>query len=46
MLICDGGERYQHTCYDDAWLARQGYVLEPHLERLRRFYHEGAWPPG
>ncbi|MBS3959307.1 MAG: PLP-dependent cysteine synthase family protein [Xanthomonadaceae bacterium] len=27
-LICDGGERYLDTYYDDAWVAAQGYELD------------------
>ncbi|MCZ8317532.1 MAG: PLP-dependent cysteine synthase family protein [Silanimonas sp.] len=29
-LICDGGERYLDTYYDDAWVAAQGHDLAPH----------------
>ena len=29
-LICDGGERYLDTYYDDAWMAAQGHDLAPH----------------
>jgi cysteine synthase A len=34
-LICDGGERYADTCWDDGWLAREGLDVAPHVERLR-----------
>jgi cysteine synthase A len=34
-LLCDGGERYAHTYYSDAWLAEQGIDLEPYEQRLR-----------
>jgi cysteine synthase A len=27
-ILCDGGERYATTYYDQAWLAGQGYALE------------------
>ena len=33
-LLCDGGERYANTYYDDAWVAAQDMDLAPHLERL------------
>jgi cysteine synthase A len=33
-LLCDGGERYAHTYYDDAWLAAQRLDLEPYRDRL------------
>lgn len=42
-LICDAGERYRDTYYDDAWLAAQGLDIAPHAERCRRFYETGAW---
>ena len=37
-LLCDGGERYGHTYYDDDWLAAQGVDLQPHLDELRAFF--------
>jgi cysteine synthase A len=36
-LLCDGGERYAHTYYDDAWLAGHGLDLGPWSARLERF---------
>ncbi len=27
-ILCDGGERYATTYYDDAWLKAQGYELD------------------
>ncbi|GAB2995695.1 L-cysteine desulfhydrase Cds1 [Saccharothrix stipae] len=42
-LLCDGGERYAHTYYDDGWVAAQGMDLEPHLATLTRFRATGAW---
>ena len=33
-LLCDGGERYAHTYFDDAWLAAQEIDLMPYRERL------------
>ncbi|WP_380721322.1 L-cysteine desulfhydrase Cds1 [Saccharothrix hoggarensis] len=42
-LLCDGGERYGHTYYDDAWVAAQGMDLEPHLVTLTEFRATGAW---
>ncbi|HVU90912.1 MAG TPA: PLP-dependent cysteine synthase family protein [Jatrophihabitans sp.] len=33
-LLCDGGERYAATYFDDGWLAAQGIDLEPYAERL------------
>ncbi|KOX33878.1 cysteine synthase [Saccharothrix sp. NRRL B-16348] len=42
-LLCDGGERYAHTYYDDEWVAAQGMDLEPHLAALERFGSTGTW---
>jgi len=36
-LICDGGERYGHTYYNDVWIAQQGLDLAPHERRLDAF---------
>jgi len=33
-LLCDSGERYRSTLYDDAWLAARGYDLSQHAARL------------
>jgi len=33
-LLCDGGERYAHTYFDDGWLAAQGIDLAPHQAQL------------
>ncbi|CAG7845061.1 putative siderophore biosynthesis protein SbnA [Pseudoclavibacter triregionum] len=35
-LICDSGERYGGTYYDDAWIAEQGWDLAPWLAELER----------
>ncbi len=42
-LLCDGGERYGSTYYDDGWLAAQGIELAPYAETLTRFYDTGVW---
>ncbi len=44
-LLCDGGERYTHTYYSDAWVGAQGLDLAPHAETLRRFAASGEWGP-
>ncbi len=33
-LLCDGGERYAHTYYDDAWLEAQRIDIEPYRTQL------------
>jgi cysteine synthase len=42
-LLCDGGERYGHTYYDDTWVATQGMDLAPYHEVLDRFLTTGEW---
>jgi cysteine synthase A len=44
-LLCDSGERYVHTCYDEAWLASQRCDLSACTQQLERFYSTGAWAP-
>jgi cysteine synthase len=36
-LICDSGERYAPTYYDDGWVAARGLDLAPYLHALERF---------
>jgi cysteine synthase len=36
-LLCDGGERYTNTYFDDGWLAGQGIDLAPYQEPLERW---------
>ncbi len=42
-LICDGGDRYLGTYFDDGWLASNGLDIAPHLEALRLAWSRGAW---
>jgi cysteine synthase A len=42
-LLCDGGERYAHTYYDDDWLAEQGIDIAPYTATLGRFSDTGEW---
>ncbi|MBO0811535.1 MAG: PLP-dependent cysteine synthase family protein [Microlunatus sp.] len=42
-LICDGGERYADSYYDDDWVAEQGMDLAPHLVRMENFLATGRW---
>ena len=42
-LLCDGGERYAHTYYDDDWVAAQGLDLAPHEAVLAAFLSTGDW---
>ncbi len=40
-LICDGGDRYGRTYYDDGWIAAQGFDLAPHERALEAFLAHG-----
>ncbi|WP_017933240.1 PLP-dependent cysteine synthase family protein [Nocardioides sp. Iso805N] len=40
-LLCDGGERYLSSYYDDTWLAGRGIDLAPYLVALGRFESTG-----
>jgi cysteine synthase A len=42
-LLCDGGERYTSTYYDDDWLAAQGIDIAPYAATLDTFYETGTW---
>ena len=44
-LICDGGERYRHSYYDDGWVRGQGIDLGPYTATLERFLATGEWHP-
>jgi cysteine synthase A len=44
-LLCDSGERYLHTYFDDRWLAAQGADIRPGLAAIERFAATGRWSP-
>jgi cysteine synthase A len=41
-MICDGGERYAGTYYNDAWLAAENLDIAPALTRLKRLADTGG----
>lgn len=41
-LICDSGDRYEQTYYNDAWLAENGLDLAPYEARIEEFLAGGA----
>jgi len=43
-LLCDGGERYSHTYYDDAWLESKGLDITPYAAALAEFDKTGVLP--
>lgn len=40
-MLCDGGERYLDTYYNQSWLDDQGFDLEPYRRQLKIFYQTG-----
>ncbi len=42
-LICDPGERYAQTYYNDDWIASHNYDLSCYLEQLECFAQTGKW---
>jgi cysteine synthase A len=45
-LICDGGDRYGGTYYNDDWVRAEGLELEPYGAALETFLERGAFPVG
>jgi len=43
-MICDGGERYLETYYNEGWLQEKGFDLTPYREQLGEFYETGILP--
>ena len=43
-LLCDGGDRYADTYYNDEWLRAQGLDPAPHEATIRGFFASGVWP--
>ncbi len=42
-LLCDSGNRYRGTYFDDGWLAAQGLDVAPHEARLEDFFATGRF---
>ncbi|GAA1774888.1 PLP-dependent cysteine synthase family protein [Luedemannella helvata] len=45
-LLCDGGERYADTYFNDQWVRAQRLDLAPHLAAIDRFLATGSWSFG
>ena len=43
-LICDSGDRYAATYYNDGWVGEQGLELQPNAAALALFLESGAFP--
>ncbi|MEW9897362.1 PLP-dependent cysteine synthase family protein [Chitinivorax sp. PXF-14] len=44
-ILCDGGERYAHSYYNDAWLAQNGLDLAPLQAQVRASAEQGGSLP-
>ena len=42
-LICDPGDRYMHTYYNNMWLLENGFDIQPYYDQLEHFYTSGEW---
>ncbi|WP_442963366.1 PLP-dependent cysteine synthase family protein [Pseudomonas sp.] len=45
-ILCDGGERYATTYYDQSWLHSQGFALAPLIEAVAACAERGEPLPG
>ena len=43
-LLCDGGERYRHSYFDDTWLAAQGLECGAESDAIEALLQHGQWP--
>jgi cysteine synthase len=44
-LLCDSGDRYLSTYYDDAWLAENGIDIGPYAATLEDYERSGEFTP-
>jgi cysteine synthase A len=42
-LLCDGGDRYSQTYFDDTWVAGQGMNLDEPTAALEQFIRTGVF---
>jgi len=45
-ILCDGGERYATTYYEQSWLDSQGFALAPLIEAVAACAERGEPLPG
>ncbi|MDV8146441.1 PLP-dependent cysteine synthase family protein [Arthrobacter sp. B10-11] len=43
-LMCDAGDRYAGSYYDEQWLEARGLDPKPHEAAIRDFFETGTWP--
>ena len=44
-ILCDSGERYGHSYFNDAWMAEQGFDVGPAVEAIAACAERGAPSP-
>ena len=44
-ILCDHGDRYASTYFNDDWLAEAGFDVAPWEARLDAFFETGRLPP-
>jgi cysteine synthase len=44
-MLCDRGERYATSYYNDTWLAQHGIDFKPWVPTVERFLDTGHWTP-
>ncbi len=42
-IICDSGDRYANTYYNEDWIKSQGFELETHMERIEKVARMALW---
>jgi cysteine synthase A len=45
-LLCDDGQRYRHSYFDDGWLRDQGLVCDAQRKAIDTLIETGQWPAG
>jgi cysteine synthase A len=45
-LLCDGGQRYRETYFDDAWLGSQGLSCTSECQAVSDLIDHARWPDG
>lgn len=40
-LLCDHGDRYRSTYFNDEWVEKSGFDIAPYLEQMDAFFSEG-----
>ena len=43
-LLCDSGERYLETYYNDDWITANIGDITPHIAQLQHLQQTGKWP--